>query len=94
VIEITPYPGDEIKDLDREVEELHRSMDEARKKRQAESEETSTGREARKERTMRRRQRTEGSEGESEEKEAGTQSSDLLDPVEEKAKGEQVDENG
>ncbi|MCE1248028.1 MAG: adenylate/guanylate cyclase domain-containing protein [Firmicutes bacterium] len=90
---ITKYPGDEIKDLDREVEELHQAMNEARKKRQEENAEAASGREARKERTMRHRQRKEDSGSETGESESGAAAPDPFEPVEEKAKGEQVEEN-
>lgn len=46
VKEIEPYPGDEIKDLDREVEELHARLKEEREKRRKEREKARQEKEA------------------------------------------------
>lgn len=95
VLEIKPYKGDEIKDLDKEVEELHRQRREAIKKLKAQREaKTLSGRDSRRKATRRKRRKDEEKE-KVEEKETGETPPDpsLLEPLEEKSKG-QVANNG
>jgi len=93
VFEIKPYPGDEIKDLDEEVRKLHLKRQEALEKIRMKKE-ISTGREERQKRTGRDKEKDDKKETEQ-----ATQKSDLggmeisiLEPIEEKPKGETVDE--
>jgi len=89
VLEIKPYKGDEIKDLNKEVEELHRQRKEAIAKLKAEREaKPASSREARRKATRRRRRKDEKKE-KVEEKTVGDATLDptLLEPLEEKSKG-------
>ena len=90
VLEITPYPGDEINDLDLEVEELHRKRREAMEKLKEAKHPPTAGREARRAATRKRREKV---KKEDEAEPVSKAASDdleicLLDPVVEQAKGE------
>ncbi len=104
VNEITPYPGDQIKDLDKDVAELHRKRDEALAKMKSKADTATQGREARRDAAKKRRIRdSRPDESKSEEakpeetkaKEPETSGGDLefclLEPLEEQAKGEVAD---
>ena len=104
VNEIIPYPGDQIKDLDKEVEDLHRRRDEALARMKSKSETPTQGREARRGAVKKRRMREiKADESVPEESKPGELKSDdikteiddsdfcLLEPLEEQAKGEVPD---
>lgn len=91
VLEITPYPGDEIKDLDREVKELHQQRREQIEKLQNERQ---AGEGRRERAAARKRVRTSRKEEEEPSKETTGEPSelDLLMPLEEKSKGQVFEE--